>query len=492
MRSFFEEIESVVNGKTGLVYLQTNEEQRIVDNLREYAGKTQTGFSTWSCIDGLQGTDAQETRDPVNAVRAVGDSGNPGFYAFCDLTDFFDRPELVRALREFFASEKAGSDQFLFIVSSELVLPESIRKDVNYILVPPPGQGEIEEEYRRIKNEYPDYSPDQEFETEIISAMKGLTLLEMRTILNRVFRSGHLEREQFFDQLFEEKQMIIRKSGYLEFTPPKVQLENMGGLSNLKDWLRKRERIFSSQALEAGIPIPKGLLIMGVSGCGKSMAVKTIPALWNVPMYRLDMNLIFSGLFGSAEATFHKALRSLETVAPAVLWIDEIENALGMDVDGGLSISSHIFSSFLTWMQEKPPLIFIAATANKIKALPAEIIRKGRFDEIFFVDIPTEDERRDIFRIYLEKYGADLEKFDLNMLAIMTKRWNGAEIDQVVASARTNAFYEDRPFTEADITASVNKTVPLATTMETQIKNIRSWALSRATPASGQGKILRY
>ena len=284
--------------------------------------------------------------------------------------------------------------------------------------------------------------------------------------------------------------MIIRKAGYLEFTIPKENISGMGGLGNLKDWLTKRKKIFSREAYESGIPIPKGLLVMGVSGCGKSMAVKTIPALWNIPMYRLDMNLIFSGMYGSPEATFHKALHTLENVAPAVLWIDEIENALGIEEEG-LTISSHIFSSFLTWMQEKHPLVFIAATANKINALPAELIRKGRFDQIFFVDLPVEEERSEIFRIYLDKFGADSSKFDLKMLAIMTKDWNGAEIEQVIAAARTDAFYDDRAFTEADITANISKTVPLSTTMESQIKYIRSWAISRATPASKHGRILR-
>ncbi|HOK04445.1 MAG TPA: AAA family ATPase, partial [Victivallales bacterium] len=203
------------------------------------------------------------------------------------------------------------------------------------------------------------------------------------------------------------------------------------------------------------------------------------------------MNLIFSGIFGSPEATFHNALRSLESVAPAILWIDEIENAMGMD-EGGIKISSQIFSSFLTWMQEKPPLIFIAASANRIQALPAEVIRKGRFDQIFFVDLPTENERREIFKIYLQKYKADISKFDLKMLGILTKGWNGAEIEQVVSEARTDAFYENRMFCQADITNNINKTVPLSTTMEAQIKAIRSWAVSRATPASGEGKILHY
>jgi SpoVK/Ycf46/Vps4 family AAA+-type ATPase len=227
--------------------------------------------------------------------------------------------------------------------------------------------------------------------------------------------------------------------------------------------------------------------MMGVSGCGKSLAVKTISSLWNIPLFRLDMNLVFSGLYGSPEEAFHRALKTIEAVAPAVLWIDEIENALGLD-ETGQKIASHIFSSFLTWMQEKPPLIFIAATANKIQALPAEIIRKGRFDEVFFCDLPTAVEREEIFRIHLARNGAVLDDYDFKMLQVMTDGWNGAEIEQAVISARTDAFYEKRPFSQRDLSNVIARIVPLSDTMEQQIKSIRSWAFSRATPASKFGK----
>jgi len=192
-------------------------------------------------------------------------------------------------------------------------------------------------------------------------------------------------------------------------------------------------------------------------------------------------------MYGTPEEAFHRALTTIEAVAPAVLWIDEIENALGLD-ESGQKIASHIFSSFLTWMQEKPPLIFIAATANKIQALPAEVLRKGRFDEVFFCDLPAPQERDEILRIHLTRNGANLEEFDFKMLQIMTEGWNGAEIEQAVISARTEAFYENRAFNQRDLTNVIGRIVPLSDTMEQQIKAIRSWAFSRATPASKFGK----
>jgi cytidylate kinase len=487
MQNLNDHIKQAIEGCNPLIYIQTVEEERvnkILDNIAD--GKK---VLTWSCTAGLN-SDIESSGDPIQALQTFINSDEPGFCVMYDLGDFLDNPELKRALKEFSNLKQSGTDLFVFIIDSEIKIPNSLNKDIHLIVAPPASDEEIRKAYEEIKENYPDIQIEEDFKKDIISALKGLTLSELSSILHRLFKSGNTQREEFFHQLFSEKQMIIRKAGYLEFTIPENNISGMGGVGNLKEWLVKRKKIFSKEAFDSGIPIPKGLLVMGVSGCGKSLAIKTIPALWNIPMYRLDMNLIFSGIYGSPEATFHKALHTVENLAPAVLWIDEIENALGIEEDG-LTISSHIFSSFLTWMQEKPPLVFIAATANKINALPAELIRKGRFDQVFFVDLPSEEERKEIFEIYLNKYGVDSSDFDLKMLSIMTQNWNGAEIEQVIAAARTDAFYDNRPFTEGDITANINKTVPLSTTMETQIKAIRSWAISRATPASKHGRILR-
>ncbi len=485
------EIESALKGRCPLIYLQSAEEKRVVSIISAVAAKfAKKKVFKWNCINGLDGF-GSESKSPAEAVKAIMSKGEPGFYIFCDLPVFFNSPETCRALKDFALAEKSGDTQTIFIIGTEAKIPDSIEKNIHLMVLPPPDREEIRVEFAKIAKLYPEGSVEKSFEDDIVSSLTGLSMPEVEALTHRIFKSEVKEKDEFFELLFAEKQAMIRKSGYLEFTPPRVRMETMGGLGNLKEWLLKRQQIFSKEAMAADIPIPKGLLMMGVSGCGKSMAVKIIPALWKVPLYRLDMNLIFSGIYGSPEATFHNALRSLETVAPAVLWIDEIENALGMD-EGGVKISTQIFSSFLTWMQEKPPLIFIAATANRIQALPAEVIRKGRFDQIFFVDLPTESERRDIFKIYLQKYKADPAKFELKMLGILSKGWNGAEIEQVVAEARTDAFYEKREFNQADITNNMNKTVPLSTTMEAQIKAIRSWAVSRATPASGEGKILHY
>jgi SpoVK/Ycf46/Vps4 family AAA+-type ATPase len=204
------------------------------------------------------------------------------------------------------------------------------------------------------------------------------------------------------------------------------------------------------------------------------------------------MNLVFSGMYGSAELAFHQALQTVEAVAPAVLWIDELENSLGMDEGAtGGATNSHIFSAFLTWMQEKSPLVFVAATANRIQALPAEVIRKGRFDQVFFIDLPNDEERKQIFEIHLKRNGADPSNFDRVFLAAATKGWNGAEIEQAILSARVDAYHDRRPFTIDDITRNTSRMVALSKTMEEQMKKIRSWAFGRATPASKYANVPR-
>ncbi len=486
MSELLAQLEAAFAGHTPILYIHSPEEERILRGIRELSVK-RAGMPVrcWSClggIDGLEGTQA-----PSIALQKVITDDLRGVLVFRDLAPFMPQPEVVRALREACIDGQGKEDRVIILLCADLILPEALKKEIQLLDIATPGEVEILQLVHQLNQEHLQVQIPKEAVREITLALKGLTENEIRYVLQRAGNSGKTTHEELLDEIFAEKKSIVKKTGFLEFSPPRWSIQELGGLDNLKDWLRKREKIFSQEALAAGVPIPKGLLMMGVSGCGKSLAVKTISSLWNIPLFRLDMNLVFSGLYGSPEEAFHRALKTIEAVAPAVLWIDEIENALGLD-ETGQKIASHIFSSFLTWMQEKPPLIFIAATANKIQALPAEIIRKGRFDEVFFCDLPTAVEREEIFRIHLARNGAVLDDYDFKMLQVMTDGWNGAEIEQAVISARTDAFYEKRPFSQRDLSNVIARIVPLSDTMEQQIKSIRSWAFSRATPASKFGK----
>jgi len=285
-----------------------------------------------------------------------------------------------------------------------------------------------------------------------------------------------------------EKEQVMRKEGILEFVPPDRGIGDVGGLDQLKLWVHQRQTLFSAEARAKGLPRPRGVLLMGMSGCGKSLAVKAVATDWKLPLFRLDMNLVFAGVHGSPEWVFHRALDAVEAVSPAVLWIDEIEMGVAGYHEGDSGSLTRIFSTFLTWMQEHKADVFIAATANRINLLPAEVIRKGRFDQVFFIELPNEEERKEILTIHMRRQQLDAARYDLVLLASATRGWNGAEIEQAVASARIACFADGRPVEERDLLSSMGQIVPLSTTMAEQIKAIRGWARTRALPATTPGR----
>lgn len=487
MAKLAEALERVINGRYPLVYLQTPEEERVLAAMRAAAPQAfpaAASVKTWSCVSGLEGApgvDVVATREPVAALRAMGSAAEGGFYVFRDLSEFLRQPEVLRALRELYQTLAEKSDRMLVITSPLLVLPPLLEKEVYLVVVDPPGEDELLAEALRVQATLgvPPFAP--ELHSDLAMALKGLTLREVGHLIQRVVKTGALARASLLEEIFIEKEMIVRKSGFLEFVPPRYSLADIGGLELLKDWLEKRQHLFTRDALASGMPIPKGILIMGVSGCGKSLTAKVVSSLWHVPLFRLDMNLVFSGLYGTPEAAFEHAMRTVEAVAPVVLWVDEIENGLASFAGGGGQ--QHIFSAFLTWMQEKPPLVFIAATANRIQDLPAEILRKGRFDQVFFVDLPSEEERRQILSIHLRRNGIDPTTLNIDYLVMDTEGWNGAEIEQAVVSARIDALAANRTLETKDVSRTVASMVPLSETMREQIKSLRDWAYKRATPA---------
>jgi SpoVK/Ycf46/Vps4 family AAA+-type ATPase len=314
--------------------------------------------------------------------------------------------------------------------------------------------------------------------------MRGLSLNEVGHLQARLFRGGPVDPVQSLVEVQEEKSQLLRKESCLRFYPPQRSLDGIGGLDNLKEWVQTRSGLFSEKAYQAGVPLPSGVLLMGVSGCGKSMAAKAIAAAWDLPLVRLDMSLVLSGSFGSPELAFARETRIAEEVAPIVLWVDEIENSFGYDERAGSGGNVNIFSSFLTWLQEKSPKVFVAATANRIQELPAELMRKGRFDQLFFLDLPNREERTEILRIHIALNGGDPDQFNLAYLAAATREWSGAEIEQAVKSARIDAFQQNREFCDKDIEKNTAKLVPLSQTMTEQIKAITDWSFKRAIPAS--------
>jgi hypothetical protein len=488
MSLIHEEIRRAVSGRHPLLYILTPEEDRVVTALESMARDLgpEARVSTWTCVDGLspgRGS-GEDTRDARAAVDAIVREGHPGFYVLKDLSEHMARPDVIRSLRNAYHALARGRRTCIAIVAPVLNIPEALQKEICLVEVQLPPPAELLERVGQVQAEYPGASIPEEIRSAVALALRGLTLNEAGHVMHRVFSRAGFTARDIFSEIFAEKELMLRKSGCIEYIPNRIDVENIGGLEILKDWVRKRRDLFTQKAVDEGLPIPKGVLIMGISGCGKSMCAKAIASIWNIPLFRLDMNLVFSGLYGSPEAAFHRALKATEAVAPAVLWIDEIENALGMTSEIATVEQSLTFSSFLTWMQERPPLVFVAATANRIESLPAEVIRKGRFDELFFCDLPTDAERREIVRIHLRMNGVDPAGIDVERLLHATRGWTGAEIEQAIVAARIDAHHEGRTMNLEHIRRQTVRMVPLSTTMAEQIKAIRSWSYQRALKAS--------
>lgn len=323
---------------------------------------------------------------------------------------------------------------------------------------------------------------------KLLKAALGLTQDEAEKVYRKaVVMHGRLTEAEV-DIILSEKKQLIRRNGILEFIEEDETIDAVGGLEELKRWLLQRSEAFTERARAYGLPQPKGMLILGVPGCGKSLIAKTTARLWGLPLLRLDMGRVYDGsMVGKSEANLRSALRTAESLAPAILFIDELDKAFAgsagsSDSDGGTS--SRIFGSFLTWMQEKRSPVFVMATANRVDRLPGEFLRKGRFDEIFFVDLPNINERIEIFRIHLQKRRRDISRFDLRQLAAACEGFSGAEIEQVLIAAMYEAFAQNREFTQLDILAATKATQPLSRTMTEQVVALREWAQQRARPAA--------
>ncbi len=486
-----DEIKRLIAAKYSLVYLITYEENRVCSMLEEIA---KSGFSTplayydWSATEGLRGPQGTipDTENPVKAIDAVIKAKDGALIAMRDLHIFLrDDPMVVRKLRD--AYKRISSQvKTIFIVSSMLVLPEELTKEVVVIDFPMPTYTELEKLFDAVvkahKNMRVELTPDDK--VDFIKAAMGLTYDEAKNAFTRACLGRTVLTPAQVEIVIKEKSQQVRREGILDYVPVNYGIDSVGGLKALKEWLAKRTRFFTKEAREFGLSMPKGILLTGVSGCGKSLCAQAISSYWKLPLMRLDLAKVYGGTIAAPEETLRRALKTVEAVSPAILWIEEIEKGVAGYKEGDRGTTARIFSTFLTWMQEKKSPVFVCATANEIHLLPPELLRKGRFDEIFFVDLPREDERIEIFEVHIRKRKQDPKKFNLLHLAKATEGFSGAEIEQVVVSGLFEAFNEKRPLTEQDLYKAIGHTVPLSTTMAEQIKEIKRWADTRAVKAS--------
>lgn len=471
-----------------IIAIDSYEEQRVERTLERVARsrfQRPVPLWTWSITRGLVSPDGvvPDTTDPIRALAAVAARREGALYLFRDLHRHFDDPRVVRTLREL-RRRLLGTARLLFLMGPRLTLPVELRRDVAVLDFPLPDTDELGAALDRHLAQGR-LSVDVEMRTHLITALRGLTLEEAGHALHVALHGRDTVDAKALGALQDQKAQLARKEGVLEYVPQRWQLDDIGGLATLKQWFLRRQALFSDPEAEARGLTPRGVLVMGIPGCGKSLTIKAISALWNLPLFRLDMGAVFGGVYGSPEETFRRALIMMESVAPAVLWIDEIENGISAEsVGADAGVKGRIFATFLTWMQEKPARVFVGATANRIDLLPAELLRKGRFDQVFFIDLPEEAERADIFRVHLRRRGEAPETFEPVTLAKASKGWNGAEIEAAVTAAIVDAHAERRAVRQNDIFMQVGRMVPLSKTMAEQIKAIRSWAHQRAIRAN--------
>ncbi|MFM7560406.1 AAA family ATPase [Cylindrospermopsis raciborskii] len=490
-----EELNILIQAQYPLIYLVTSEEERAEQAIYTMAQslKSQRRVYVWTVTHGIveygqaRSTNQHNTVSPEAAIEWAIRQKEPGIFIFKDLHPFIDAPATTRSLRDAIASFK-GMQKNIILMSPMQQVPIELEKEVVVIDFHLPDMTELSKVLTAHQEQNRGRRLTTEAREKLLRAALGLTKDEAEKVYRKAqVTSGRLTEDEV-DIVLSEKKQLIRRNGILEYIEEDETIEAVGGLEELKKWLKQRSNAFTERAREYGLPQPKGMLILGVPGCGKSLIAKTTSRLWGLPILRLDMGRVYDGsMVGRSEANLRNALKTAESISPTILFIDELDKSFAgstgsSDSDGGTS--SRIFGSFLTWMQEKKSPVFVMATANRVERLPGEFLRKGRFDEIFFVDLPTPEERQDIFRIHLTKRREEIARFDLEQLAKMSDGFSGAEIEQAIIAAMYEAFAQDREFTQLDIIAALKSTLPLSRTMQEQVTALRDWARQRARPAA--------
>jgi ATPase family associated with various cellular activities (AAA) len=500
--NFQTELEVLIRARYPILYLISSEEMRVQSLVIDIARKRQKKVFEWSYSTGIvpAGTSIQaqkvrnpSTKEPLAALDQVIDQVEPAIFIFKDLHPFLTKANfaVVRKLKEI-ALHLKNSFKTIILVSPVMEIPTELEKEITVLNFPLPAREDLDELLDKIIVDLKQFKQvsidlDQTGRDRLLQAALGLTLGEAENVFAKIIVQDGRLSAQDVNAVFAEKQQIIRKSGLLEYYASSESFAQIGGLGVLKDWLNKRALAFSEEAREFGLPAPKGILMLGVQGCGKSLCAKAVSTQWQLPLLRFDMGRMFNSFIGSSEENVRRAIAVAESVAPAILWVDEIDKAFAGSQgswanDGGTT--ARVFGTFLTWLSEKQAPVFVVATANDISQLPPELLRKGRLDEIFFVDLPTLEEREEIFRIHLRKRGRDDAQFDLPALAEASPEFSGAEIEESINSALYDAFYSKQQLATGHVLVALGQTVPLARTMAEKMHDLRAWAEGRARAAS--------
>ena len=448
----------------------------------------------WDPVRGIRTLRGKERRfatapgDAAATLELIETFTDRTIFVMLDLDGFWTRqPALVRRLKILNKQLKSRSAT-LVILTEEATFPEPLVHLAATVHVHPPDYNEMLEliEATLGKERFRELS--SRLREKLAKAALGFHSESAKNVFAKaLLMFGRLD-ERAIGVIIDEKRRLIKHSGILEFFDAEETIESIGGLHTLKNWLRKREKAFTEEAHDYGLPSPKGLLLIGVQGTGKSLTAKAISDLWRLPLLRFDVGKVFGSLVGQSEERMRLALSLAETVSPCLLWVDEIDKSfagVAGNSRGDSGTSARVFGTLITWMQEKTSPVFVVSTANNVRSLPPELLRKGRFDEIFFIDLPTLSEREEVFRVHLEKVRPVIREYDIKSLAVKSEGFSGAEIEQAVIEAMFNAFDDgQRDFTTEDILQSLDDIVPLSKFMQEQVDGLRRWAEGRARTAS--------
>ncbi|MCH8083482.1 MAG: AAA family ATPase [Myxococcales bacterium] len=501
-----DELQLLIRSGWNLIALESSEEDRALGLLRRVAQATERRLITWTLASGFDAREIDSSLKDRKAKLADGsNSGSldegvigistieePAVFVILDAHRLLDDPMAIRRLRDRLP-QIAARRQVVVLLGPVLHLPIELLREAATVELPLPNEAELLSLFERLHEKQADDRSKQDgSRSQILNAAArsalGLTGSEAVRVFRKACAKTRGLNDDAIEEIVREKRRALGRTPALSFHQFDAGLSDVGGLGELKLWLQERRRAFGSEAQSFGLPTPRGLLLLGVQGCGKSLCAKAVAREWHFPLLRLDLAATFSSGTQSPEQAIREAVLVAESLAPAVLWIDEIEK--GFAASESDPSASRVFGSFLTWLSEKDSPVFVVATANDVTALPPELLRRGRFDDLFFVDLPTENERAEILSIHLRRRGRDPLQFKLAELADLAARLSGAELEQVVTAALYAAFAESRDLSEADLVNAIHDTVPLYDTYEERIKELRDWAKGRTRPASVDAKMV--
>lgn len=491
----YQELELALRARVPLIALVTYEEARAEERLLLPLARAwrEGRLFVWTTTEGCRAANGSAEEggpgfaapDPASALEVVAGYDEAAIFVFKDFHHYLENAALQRKLRDL-AQTLVPSGRHIIFLGPRFRVPDDLEKEVQVIDYPPPGLDELEELLESLEAEgggAPTVELTPEGRERLLKAALGLTLSEAEVVFSKALVRDGVLTDSGVDLILSEKKQIVRRSGILEFYEAAEGLQEVGGLTHLKAWLERRHEAFSEEARRYGLPVPRGILVLGIQGCGKSLVAKAVSRAWSMPLLRLDIGRVFGKYIGESESAIRRAVQTAEAVAPSILWIDEIEKGFAGATSEAhdTGVSARVLGTFLTWLQEKRKPVFVFATANQVRNLPPELLRKGRFDELFFVDLPGREERAEIFAVHLRKRGRAPEEFDLPALAARTDGFTGAEIEQVVNEGLYRSFAEGRrPLRQDDLEHATTEIIPISVTMKEPITAMRHWAASRA------------